>query len=389
MGVTTHTFSDLISDRARAIDASGIRRIFELGANLKDPVNLSIGQPDFPVPDEIKDAAIAAIRSDRNGYTVTQGRTDLLARIAAHLNAEVGWTMPSAELEALVTSGTSGALLLAFMVLLNPGDEAIIPDPYFVIYPNLATMVGATPILCDTYPDFRMTADRIAPLITDRTKVVLLNSPANPTGVVLSSRELRDVVDLCHARGIVLISDEIYDAFTYSESLEDGRSPTPAAHSQSVLLVRGFGKTYGCTGWRMGYAAGPREIIGQMAKLQQFSFVCAPSMAQAGCIEAFDIDLTRTVEQYEQRRDLVLQKLSPSAAITRPGGAFYAFVEVPEALGVSGAEFVEQAIEQSVLVIPGGVFSSRDTHFRVSFAASEERLVRGLDTLAGMMNGNV
>jgi len=376
---------DLISDRNRSIDVSGIRRVFELGAKLKDPINLSIGQPDFPVPDALKEAAIEAIRADRNGYTLTQGAPELLDAAAKRLKAEAGWDVPTDETGLMVTSGTSGALLLVSMALLNPGDEAIIPDPYFVIYPALGPMTGGKIVHCDTYPDFRMTAERIEPLITARTKFVLINSPSNPSGVVLSERELSDVVDLCRERGVLLVSDEIYDAFTYSEAREDGMFPTAARLTQEMLLIRGFGKTYGCTGWRLGYAAGPAPLMQQMAKLQQYTFVCAPSMAQVGMAGAFEVDLTERVEQYERRRDMVVDAFADVTELVRPSGAFYAFVKVPERLGMTGMQFVEQALEKNVLVIPGGVFSRRDTHFRLSYAAPDATLAKGLEALRELM----
>lgn len=380
-------FTSMISARSRSIDASGIRRVFDLGARLKDPINLSIGQPDFPVPDSMKDAAIAAIRANRNGYTVTQGVPELRARIAARLLADVGWSLPSESMELVVTSGTSGGLVLAFMALLDPGDEAIMPDPYFVMYPQLGKMIGSRSILCDTYPDFRMTAERVESLITDRTKILLVNSPANPTGVVLNSRELHDLVDLCESRGIVLISDEIYDEFTYPEGLEDGKFPSPARFSENVLLIRGFGKSYGCTGWRLGYAAGPKPIIEEIAKLQQYTYVCAPSMAQWGAIESFDFDLSPIVDSYRERRDLVVNTLGKVTDVAFPGGAFYAFVKVPEKMGETATQFVERAISKSVLVIPGGVFSRRDTHFRLSYAAPPEKLKKGVEILAELLSG--
>ncbi|MFM7259627.1 MAG: pyridoxal phosphate-dependent aminotransferase, partial [bacterium] len=183
----------LLSRRAQSIDASGIRKVFDLAAHLKDPINLSIGQPDFPVPDSLKRAAIRAIEENRNGYTQTQGCPELLGAIWRRRGNEVGWNPdPAHGLSAIVTSGTSGGLVLGMMCLLDAGDEAIVPDPYFVMYPQLAALTGGKIVLCDTYPDFRMTADRIEPLITPRTKAVLVNSPGNPTGVVLSSRELSD-----------------------------------------------------------------------------------------------------------------------------------------------------------------------------------------------------
>jgi len=375
---------DALSSRVTSIDVSGIRRVFELGATLADPINLSIGQPDFPVPDAIKDAAIDAVRTDRNGYTLTQGDPALLARVRRHLLDTLDWSMPSDTHDVMITSGTSGALLLAFMAMLNPGDEAIIPDPYFVIYPSLAHMCDARAVRCDTYPDFRMTASRIEALLTERTKLVLINSPGNPTGVVLTRDELRDIVDLCAARGVLLITDEIYDEFTFDDAMEDGVFPTPALRSHDMLLIRGFGKTYGCTGWRLGYAAGPTWLLQQMMKLQQYTYVCAPSMAQAGVIPALDVDMRPTVAHYAQRRDLVMSTLGEVTHVVRPGGAFYAFFKVPDALDCSATAFVERAIERNVLVIPGDVFSARDTHVRLSFAAPDEKLRAGLDILCAL-----
>jgi aminotransferase len=254
-------FEAMISQRARSIDVSGIRRVFELGAKLKDPINFSIGQPDFPVADSIKEAMIRAVRDDRNGYTLTQGAPELTQAVTRRLADDVGWNAPSDDLGLMITSGTSGAIMLACLALLNPGDEAIIPDPFFVIYPALASIGGANVVYCDTYPDFRMTAERVEPLITKRTKLVVVDSPGNPSGVVLTEREVRDLAELCQSRGVILISDEIYDQFIYRDAREGGRCPSPARYSRNMLLVRGFGKTYGCTGWRMGFAAGPKAII--------------------------------------------------------------------------------------------------------------------------------
>jgi len=382
-------FEQLVSKRARSIDVSGIRRVFELGAKLRDPINLSIGQPDFAVPDALKEAAIEAIRADRNGYTLTQGLPELREAIARHLAGDVGWTVPSEDLGLLVTSGTSGALLAAFLAILDPGDEVVIPDPYFVVYPALAEMAGGRAVRCDTYPDFRMTAERIEPLLTDRTRIVLLNSPSNPCGVVLTGDELRDLVELCVSRGVLLVSDEIYDEFTYDDAREAGRCPSPARYTDRMLLVRGFGKTYGCTGWRLGYAAGPLPILQQMAKLQQYTFVCAPSMAQAGVVGAYDLDMTPYVEAYRRRRDMVVDALGSITAVGRPGGAFYAFVEVTPQAGGQAGPFVERAIARNVLVIPGSVFSARDTHFRLSYAVPDETLARGLDVLGALLSGRV
>jgi aspartate/methionine/tyrosine aminotransferase len=377
----------MISTRAKAIDVSGIRRVFELGAKLADPINLSIGQPDFPVPEAIKADTIEALARDRNGYTLTQGAPELLDAVSRRLAEDVGWTAPSDDTGLMITSGTSGALMLACLALLDPGDEIVVPDPFFVIYPALGEIAGARAVMCDTYPDLRMTAERLEPLLTERTKIVLLNSPGNPSGVVLTGDEVREVAELCERRGVLLVSDEIYDEFTYADAREDGRCPSPARFTQRMLLVRGFGKTYGCTGWRLGYVAGPAPVIRQMAKLQQYTFVCAPSMAQVGMASAFDVDMSEHVAAYERKRDMVCAAFDGRAELVRPGGAFYAFVRVPETLGLTATAFAEQAIERNVLVIPGGVFSGRDTHLRITFATSDEKLRQGLEILASMCDG--
>jgi aspartate/methionine/tyrosine aminotransferase len=384
-GSTAIDFEAMLSARTRAIDVSGIRRVFELGAKLENPINFSIGQPDFAVPEAIKQATIEAIRSDCNGYTLTQGDPALREAVARRVATDVGWTIPSDDVGVMVTSGTSGAILLAFLSVLDPGDEVIIPDPFFVIYPALGVVSGAKIVFCDTYPDFRMTAERVEPLITPRTKILLVNSPSNPCGVVLTGRELRDLAELCEARGVLIVADEIYDQFAYSDALEDGRCPSAARYTDRMLLVRGFGKTYGCTGWRMGFAAGPLPVIQQMSKLQQYTFVCAPSMAQRGLVGAFDIDVRGHVAAYEAKRDLVERMLGPVADIAHPGGAFYAWVRVPPEVAPNATAFVEQAIERNVLTIPGSVFSSRDTHLRLSYAVPDEPLAAGLRILRGML----
>ena len=266
---------NLLSDRALNMDSSGIRRVFELGATLDNPINLSIGQPDFPVPDALKGAASNAIERDHNGYSLNQGLPALVERTTAYLEHDLGWRCgPPSDAGSptvLVTAGTSGALVLAYLSLLSPGDEIIIPDPYFVSYPELATMAGAKAVCCETYPDFKMTAERVAPLITERTKAVLYCSPSNPAGVALTESECADLLALCRERGVLLIADEIYDEFAFTDARTqpaagdpgDLRCPSPArlpGSEDAVLLIRGFGKTYGCTGWRLGYCAGPAAI---------------------------------------------------------------------------------------------------------------------------------
>jgi aspartate/methionine/tyrosine aminotransferase len=381
-----------ITDRLHKIDASGIRRVFDLAASLKDPANLSIGQPDFDVPQHLKDAAIKAIQEGHNRYTVTQGTKALIDKINATITSEFPLWKDNAgtggkpNFGTLVTSGVSGGLLLALLTCVQPGDEVIIPDPYFVMYRHLVTLAGGTPIYVDTYPDFQLTAERVIPHLTKRTKLLLFNTPSNPTGVVATSKICEQLAKLAEERNFLLLSDEIYDEFCY-EKIErpagsgQKRCPSPATYSNNLLLLRGFSKTYAMTGWRLGYAVGPKAIIDEMTKLQQYSFVCAPSMTQFAGVAALDADMTSYVEAYRLKRELVAKRLGPKYRLTLPGGAFYAFPEVPPRLGLSATQFVEKAIAKNLLIIPGSVFSSRDTHFRISYACNEAMLNRGLDIL--------
>ncbi|MEM7627272.1 MAG: aminotransferase class I/II-fold pyridoxal phosphate-dependent enzyme [Planctomycetota bacterium] len=372
-----------ITDRSRAIDASGIRRVFDLAAKLDDPINLSIGQPDFDVPEPIKAAAAEAIQSGFNKYTQTQGIAELRARLTAELSAEfldtLGPSLAAGDSSLLITSGVSGGLLLAMMTCVGPGDEVLIPDPYFVMYKHLVTLAGATPVYVDTYPDFQVTPERLAAAVTPRTKLVLFNTPSNPTGVVSPPDTCREVAAFCSERNLLLLSDEIYDVFQYGGP--GARLPSPLAHGSDVLLLRGFSKTYAMTGWRLGYAAGPTPVVEQMTKLQQYSFVCAPSMTQMAGALALDVDMSGHVADYAAKRDRVVETLSPHYELTTPGGAFYAFPEVPERLGLTGTQFIERAVEKNLLIIPGNVFSQRDTHFRLSYACDDATLERGLDVL--------
>lgn len=385
-----------LADRMGEIRASGIRRVFELAGTMADPINLSIGQPDFPAPAAVKRAAVAAIEADLNGYTLTNGIAPLREKVGAWLLRDVGWRCGGGGPAVSITSGTSAALLSAFMALLNPGDEAIIPDPYFVMYPTLGVLTGARCVPCDTYPDFRMTAERVERLITPRTRLVLLNSPGNPSGVVMSAAECRDLLDLCRSRGLVLISDEIYDEFAFpdgrTQSAADAalglRCPSPcreAGSAEHVLLIRGFGKTYGVTGWRLGYAAGPAWLIDAINRVQQYTFVCPPAPLQHGAMVALDADISATVGEYTARRDMVVRALSAVTEVAVPAGAFYAFPRVPERLGMTGTAFAEALVEKNVLVIPGGVFSERDTHIRLSMSAPRAKLERGVQIIADLM----
>lgn len=363
----------LIADRMGLIDSSGIRKVFDLAKTLKNPVNLSIGQPDFDVPEPVKASAVHAIESGRNKYTVTQGIQELRDEVLKVEKETTGIRHDA----VLITSGVSGGMLLAFMALLNPGDKVAIPDPYFVMYKHLCGLLGGVPIYVDTYPDFQLTADRLDEAGAGDAKLLMVNSPCNPTSQVFPGEELRRIADWAKRNDVFVVSDEIYRVFCY-----DGDFESIASMTDDVLLLNGFSKLSGMTGWRLGYAVGPEPIIEEMTKLQQFSFVCAPSIAQYAGLVALRISPEEHVRAYRAKRDLVYEGLGEKFELAKPQGAFYAFVRAP---GGDGDAFCKTAMEHNVLIIPGSVFSERNTHFRLSFAAADQVIEDGVKLLCSLV----
>ncbi|MBN2270076.1 MAG: aminotransferase class I/II-fold pyridoxal phosphate-dependent enzyme [Sedimentisphaerales bacterium] len=362
----------LIADRAERIDASGIRKVFALAASLEDPVNFSIGQPDFDVPDELKEEAIEAIRAGANKYTQTSGDEQLREKVTQRLKDDFGWENPA----GLVTSGVSGGILLALLVLVDPGDEVIMPDPYFVMYKHLVNMLGGRCIFVDSYPRFDLPVDAIAKAIGPKTKLIAVNSPCNPTGMVYSQERLSELAKVAAEHNVPVLSDEIYEKFSY-----DGRCESIAGYYDKTLVLRGFSKSYAMTGWRLGYAAANeplRAVIEEMTKIQQYTFVCAPSPFQKAAITAIDYDVGALVNAYRRKRDLIYDGLKGKFELVRPSGAFYAFVKAPNG---DATAYVEKAIKNNLLIIPGNVFSERDTHFRISYATSDEKIRHGIEIL--------
>ncbi len=365
------TGQQFISEKINAIGSSGIRKIFDLAATMKNPIDLSMGQPDFPVPNPIKTAAVNAIKNDQNNYTVTHGLPQLREKISVHLKNEFNWEPP-----VLVTCGVSGGLALTMMCCLNPGDEVVLADPYFVSYKHLVNLAGGKPVTVNIYGDFKLKKDAFESAITERTKILLINSPSNPAGVVHTRDEIEAMCELAEKHDLLLVSDEIYDELSFDEKPTSPVSFVP----HRTLLLRGFGKSYAVTGWRMGYAAGPTAVIQQLAKLQQFTFVCAPHPAQVGCIAAFDCDTSQNVVNYRKKRDLAVNILRDTFDFAPPGGGFFLFCKAPAPFP-TGTAFVEQAIKHNVLTVPGSAFSDQDTHFRISYAVGDDILKKGCDIL--------
>ena len=359
----------MIAYRMSKLDSSGIRKVFDLAQKMQNPVNLSIGQPDFDVPGEIKTEAIKAINDGFNKYTVTQGTPELRDVLIKRLQKERGVNAES----IMITSGVSGALTLAFMVLVNPEDEVVIPDPAFVSYKHLTNFCGGKTVFADTYPDFKLTASRIQAHITKKTKILIINSPANPTGAMCTTQELKEIAELARKHNLLIVSDEIYHDYDYEHQFDSiGR------YYEKTLILDGFSKSFAMTGWRMGYAAGPAGVVSEMIKLQQYTFVCAPSFAQYAVFRSLGTDLSKHITSYKKKRDLMYDGLKDKYQIIKPGGAFYLF---PQAPWGTDEEFVTSAIQKNLLIIPGSVFSERHTHFRISYAATEETIKRGIEIL--------
>ena len=353
----------MISKRAQSVDSSGIRKVFDLAAKLKDPINLSIGQPNFPAFTEVKKLAIKAINEDKSSYTPTQGNPELCDKIAKTYN------MP--EMKVFLTSGVSAGLFLSYAVLLDPGDEILIPDPFFCIYRDLAHMINAKPVYYDTYPDFIPRVENIESQVTSKTKAIVINSPSNPTGYALSKTELDDLVEFAKSKDLVIIYDEIYSCFAF-----DAEHVRP--DYDKLIILNGFSKSAGVPGWRMAYVLAPEVLAKEMLKLQQYTFVCANSIGQYALTASVDYDFSGLLSSYRKKRDMIVDGLKDKYKFVTPGGAFYIF---PEAPGGDATKFVARCVENNLLVVPGNVFSRQDTNFRISFSASEQQLERGIEVL--------
>jgi aspartate/methionine/tyrosine aminotransferase len=363
----------LLSDRVMSMRPSGVRKIFDLANKMKNPINLSIGEPDFDIPDPVKEEGIKWIRAGFNKYTPSGGIQELREKLLQHLkNQNIICD------DVILTAGATGGLLLSLMVTLNPGDEVIIPDPYFVLYEYQIMLLGGKPVFIDTYPDFTIKEDVLKKAITDKTKIILINSPNNPTGAVCSKEEFNIVARIAKEKNLLVFSDDIYDRFVYEN---DEEKVYLGQLYDKTLSIGGFSKTWAMTGWRLGFVAGPQEIIQSMITMQQYVFSSVNSFAQKAALLALDYNTDSLIEGYRRKRDLIYDGLKDKYNVVKPGGAFFIFPEVP---GGDGDKFVEKAIENNLFIIPGSVFSYRKSNVRISFAASDEDLLKGIEILRKM-----
>lgn len=386
----TRDFSDRLSHRARAIEPSGIRKFFDLLGEMKDVISLTVGQPDFVTPWHIRAAAIESLEAGKTYYTSNAGLPRLREEIARYLERRFSLSYDPAT-ELLVTVGGSEAIDLAVRGVLDPGDEVIIPVPSFVCYAPLVTLAGGIPVPVETREEdhFKLTPSLLRAALTEKTKLLILPFPNNPTGAILTGEELAGLAEVLRGTDALILSDEIYAELTYGSrhvsiaSLPDMRART--------LLVSGFSKAYAMTGWRLGYLAAPRELVREIFKIHQYGVMCAPTTAQFGAIEAMqngDADVAEMVAEYDRRRKYVVHRLRElGIPCFEPRGAFYVFPNI-SAFGMSSEAFCEKLLyDYGVAVVPGTAFGTCGEGFvRISYAYSVRHLERALARIEQMVS---
>lgn len=378
-------YSEKLSTCASGLKPSGIRKFFDLLDGSRDVISLGIGEPDFVTPWHIRDAGIASLEKGFTYYTPNAGTTDLRRAISDYMKRSVGVDY-SLKDEIVVTVGGSEAIDLALRALINPGDEVIVPEPSFVCYGPMASLAGAkaVPVATVEEDDFRLTPEKFEAAVTPRTKVLILPYPNNPTGAVLDKALLEKLAKIIIKHDLLVISDEIYSELTYS-----GGHVSPASIEglrERTVVVNGFSKSYAMTGWRLGYACGPKEIIGVMTRVHQYAIMSAPTMAQFAAVEALDNgdrDIEEMREEYNQRRRFMCDRFNAIGLTCKmPEGAFYMFPSIKET-GLSSEEFCARLLrEKKVAVIPGNAFGeSGEGYVRCCYAASMKNIAKALERI--------
>ncbi len=378
-----------VSKRVQAIPPSGIRRFFDIAATMENVVSLGIGEPDFVTPESILKAGIRSLEEGRTHYTSNSGILELRQALSVHLERLYG-TRYDPETELLITVGVSEALYLALNAILDPGDEIIVPEPCFVSYTAEVVLAGGTPVTIATHVehDFQVTGAAVAEAITDRSKAVLLSYPNNPTGAVMSRQRLMDIASVAEKYDLLVISDEIYDQLVYGGEHVCFAS-LPGMRERTITLG-GLSKSYAMTGWRIGYAAAPLEILAAMRKIHQYTIMSAPTTGQIAAMVALNEGASHVAEmreEYNRRRRLIVDGLNELGLATfEPRGAFYAFPSVA-ATGLSDDAFADKLLqEERVAVVPGSAFGPSGTGFvRCSYATAYEKIEEALERLRRFM----
>ena len=376
---------NFVSERIASVPPSGIRRFFDIAATMEDIISLGIGEPDFDTPEPLVAAGVGALKRGETHYTSNSGLMELRRAIAEHLDATYHQTYNPVS-EVLITVGVSEALYLAFAATLDPGDEVIIPEPCFVSYAPEVTFAGGVPVMVPTRAEngWQVTAEDIEAAISERTKAILLGYPNNPTGAVMSRVRLNEIATVIKRHDLLVISDELYDQLVYGT--EHVCFPSlPGMYSRTILLM-GFSKAYAMTGWRIGYAAGPAEILGMMRRVHQYTIMCAPTVSQYAALAALREGAPFVEEmhaEYDRRRRLIVNGLNEiGLTCVEPRGAFYAFPSIA-ITGMDENEFAEQLLkEEQVALIPGSAFGRAGRgHVRCSYATAYEQIEEALERL--------
>jgi aminotransferase len=378
--------SDFLSDKVRSLQPSGIRRFFDMLAEMKDVISLTIGEPDFTTPEPITRAAIASLEAGETHYTANGGMMELREAIAADLEARYGLRYePRSEL--IITVGASEAVDAALRAICDPGDEVIYHEPSFVAYAPCITLAGGLPVALATgdETDFRITAAQLETAITPRTKALFLGYPNNPTGAVLDRAELEEIAKVIERHDLAVISDEIYERLVYGGHEHVPFSALPGMRERTVL-IGGFSKSYAMTGWRIGWVAAPAELMVGIAKVHQYGIMCAPTVAQFAALEALRIGEPFVLEmqaEYDRRRQLMTRRLNQVGLLCfEPRGAFYCFPNIAQT-GLDDEGFAQALLhEERVAVVPGTAFGpSGADHVRMCYATAYEDLVEALDRI--------
>ncbi|MDQ3855565.1 MAG: aminotransferase class I/II-fold pyridoxal phosphate-dependent enzyme [Chloroflexota bacterium] len=374
-----------LNDRVTQIPASGIRRFFDMISGLEGVISLGVGEPDFTTPEPLREAAIRSIQEGRTSYTSNYGTLELREALSAHLRHLYG-VHYEPQGEMLITVGVSEALDITCRSVLGPGDEMLVPDPSYVAYLPAVVLTGATPVLVPTsvHTEFAPTADDLEQRVTPRTKAILLGYPNNPTGAVIPRDELLRIAQVAERHDLLVVADEIYDRLTYG--VEHTCFATLPGMRERTVLLGGFSKDYAMTGWRVGYACAPAELLEAMMKVHQYVIMCAPTAAQAAALEALRSGEPYVLEmlaEYDRRRRMIVDGLNSTGLPTfEPRGAFYAFPDV-RPTGLTSDQFVEALLkEEKVVAVPGNVFGpSGDGYARMCYANSMENLEEALERI--------
>lgn len=376
-------YAKLIAPAAQAMRPSGIRRFFDLAAEMPDCISLGVGEPDFKTPWAVREAGIESLELGHTRYTSNAGLKELRIEISRYLERRFGLRYDPMS-QVLITVGGSEAIDMCIRTLVQPGDEVIIPEPCFVCYEPITTLSGGVPVPvpCRAEDAFRLRADALAAAIAPRTKLLIMPFPNNPTGAVMEKEDLEAIAQVLRGTNIMVLSDEIYAELTYGLQPHVSIASLPGMAERTVV-VNGFSKTYAMTGWRLGYACGPAPILQVMTKIHQSAIMSAPTTSQYAAITALrdcDLEIDRMRDEYNMRRRLVVRSFNEMGLhCFEPRGAFYAFPCI-QSTGMTSEEFCTRLLEKKhVAIIPGGAFgASGEGYARVSYAYSVEHLTEAL-----------